>query len=125
MNTLLKQFQRTIRSSSYISTASRLLTSPLFLRNVSLRSIQPNNHPSYLLTRSFSSIPGQDQAIKNDQDEIKFCSGCGSQIQTEEPTKVGYCPQNILETRSAEESKILCQRCYQVYSFDRFVTVRE
>ena len=125
MNTLLKQFQRTIRSSSYISTASRLLTSPLFLRNVSLRAIQPSNHPSYLFTRSFSTIPGQDQTIKDDHDEIKFCSGFGSQVQTEEHPKFCYCPQNILETRSTEESKILCQRCYQVCSSDRFVTVRE
>ncbi|MFW6263500.1 MAG: GTPase [Thermotogota bacterium] len=38
------------------------------------------------------------------------CHGCGVQLQTSDPTKIGYIPENAM----LERSEPLCQRCYRI-----------
>ncbi|MEA1883106.1 MAG: hypothetical protein U9N62_01125 [Thermotogota bacterium] len=38
------------------------------------------------------------------------CHGCGVQLQSTDPNKIGYIPESTL----LERSEPLCQRCYRI-----------
>ncbi|WP_108669574.1 ribosome biogenesis GTPase YqeH [Peribacillus acanthi] len=45
--------------------------------------------------------------------ELISCIGCGVEIQTEEPTKLGYAPKSSLEKET-----IICQRCFRLKNYN-------
>ncbi|HLT57061.1 MAG TPA: ribosome biogenesis GTPase YqeH, partial [Bacillota bacterium] len=45
--------------------------------------------------------------------ETIFCNGCGIQIQTTDPEKLGYAPSSSLN-----RDTILCQRCFRLKHYN-------
>ena len=46
-------------------------------------------------------------------EEHHYCFGCGVRLQTQEPKKRGYIPQNVL----AHNGPVLCQRCFKIQHY--------
>ncbi len=51
------------------------------------------------------------------------CSGCGAELQFEDPKKPGYIPFEVYEKRLAEGKEILCQRCFRIKHYGQFDAV--
>ncbi len=51
------------------------------------------------------------------------CSGCGVELQFEDPKKPGFIPREVYERRLAEGDEILCQRCFRIKHYGRFEEV--
>ncbi|KAK8811358.1 hypothetical protein WA158_003092 [Blastocystis sp. Blastoise] len=56
---------------------------------------------------------------KNEKKLFDFCSGCGVQLQSDEPSKLGYCPENVFEEHKLNKKPLICQRCYQMVNYGR------
>ena len=49
--------------------------------------------------------------------EALHCIGCGAQIQTENPSKLGYTPKSALE-KGIANNEVYCQRCFRLRHYN-------
>ncbi|NEW05137.1 ribosome biogenesis GTPase YqeH [Paenibacillus sp. SYP-B3998] len=56
------------------------------------------------------------------KEEVMHCAGCGVELQTEEPSKLGYVPAEALQ-----KEPIICQRCYRIkhYNESSSITLKQ
>ncbi|WJH32986.1 ribosome biogenesis GTPase YqeH [Paenibacillus sp. CC-CFT747] len=50
--------------------------------------------------------------------EHKHCEGCGVELQTEEPSRLGYIPPQALE-----KTPVVCQRCYRIKHYNEMSSI--
>lgn len=50
--------------------------------------------------------------------ELRYCSGCGAEIQTEDEQKAGYVPPSLLE-----KEELICQRCFRITHYNELARV--
>lgn len=51
------------------------------------------------------------------------CSGCGIEIQNQNQDKAGYIPFSVMTERMAAGDEVLCQRCYRIKHYNKFLPV--
>jgi ribosome biogenesis GTPase YqeH len=49
----------------------------------------------------------------------KKCSGCGANLQYENPNEIGYVPEKV----AIEQSQPLCQRCFKIKNYGSYIPV--
>ena len=54
--------------------------------------------------------------------EALHCIGCGAQIQTENPSELGYTPKSALEKGIAND-EVYCQRCFRLRHYNEIQDV--
>ncbi|OEF99012.1 ribosome biogenesis GTPase YqeH [Vulcanibacillus modesticaldus] len=50
--------------------------------------------------------------------EIKYCEGCGVELQTEFPKKIGYIPPSALD-----KEQHICQRCFRIKHYNEVIPI--
>ncbi|SJZ44729.1 hypothetical protein SAMN02745174_00543 [Cetobacterium ceti] len=51
----------------------------------------------------------------------KKCIGCGIELQSENSSRNGYLPENVL---NGENKELLCQRCFKIKNYGQYIPVR-
>jgi len=52
---------------------------------------------------------------------MRRCNGCGARLQTDDPSKPGYIPSDVLEKHRGR--KIVCQRCFRLRHYGEDLSV--
>lgn len=55
-------------------------------------------------------------------EETLFCIGCGSKIQTDDKTAIGFTPQSALD-KGLETGELYCQRCFRLRHYNEITDV--
>ncbi|PNR98484.1 ribosome biogenesis GTPase YqeH [Petrotoga miotherma DSM 10691] len=51
------------------------------------------------------------------------CEGCGVEIQTEDPKKPGYIPENVLKEKIENNESVVCQRCFKLKHYNYLLPI--
>jgi len=51
--------------------------------------------------------------------EIKYCQGCGVQLQSDYSNKIGYAPPSALE-----KEQLICQRCFKIKNYNEITPIQ-
>ncbi|OQY08544.1 MAG: ribosome biogenesis GTPase YqeH [Marinitoga sp. 4572_148] len=51
------------------------------------------------------------------------CHGCGIEIQTQNPEKIGFLPEHIYEKFIGREDEALCQRCFKLKHYGELIPI--
>ncbi|PNR96716.1 GTPase [Petrotoga sp. 9PWA.NaAc.5.4] len=51
------------------------------------------------------------------------CEGCGIEIQSKDPNKAGYVPENVIIEKLANDEPIVCQRCFKLRHYNQLLPI--
>jgi len=51
------------------------------------------------------------------------CEGCGVEIQTKDPQRPGYIPENVLKEKIEKNESVVCQRCFKLKHYNYLLPI--
>lgn len=78
------------------------------IRTHNRRFLNSNSWNNKIIMKSLKTLTKRNFSLQ--ERKYTYCFGCGMQLQTTDPTQLGFTPENSLNSKSH-----ICQRCYKVF----------